>query len=181
MQTILRECSGTAGRLADIVGKPGKIFAPLPAHSGLARAQKFEAGGFNDHERAVDWLFRDVTSKRNGALIFQDIWLLPSDIEARRPAIENYLSDGEQVYYYSLSSTLDPGSLEVLYKQIRSFRAIGFYIEDSLNLSFEQRRKHRVPVNFFNRFEQNVTSIYVGAYDQESWVVWRASDNYHIT
>jgi len=173
MQGVLRQCKGAALHLVEVVSKPGRIFAPLPLETTEDRALQFGLGGLSSQSDALNWLFSNLTSKRDGTLILQDVWSQPSDLEVRRPVLESYVTDGSQVYYYLPSFSLSPDKLIDLHKQVSSFQVIGFYVAHSLNLTFEQRRHHRVPAGYFDHLAPSTMAVYVSAYDQESWVVWQ--------
>jgi len=174
MCSVLRQCSGAALRLVDIVSKSGKVFAPLPPGTSRERAQQFEIGGISSRTNAFDWMFNSLATKRDGTLILQDIWAQPSDLAVRRPTVESYVSDGRHVYYFLPSFLLSPSRLANLLRQISSFQMVGFYISDGFKLTFEQRRQHYAPAEYFDRLTPLTTTIYISAYDQESWVVWQS-------
>ena len=172
MQSMLRQWSGAASKLADIVLTAGRVYAPLPTGTTTERALKYDVGGLCPQSDGLDWLFRNLTSKKDGTLIFQDVWSRPSDLVIRRPTLESYFNDGSGVYYYLPSFSLTPNALNELYKRISSFQVVGFYVARALNLTFEQRRRHQIPSDHLDQLLPFTTSVYVGAYDQESWVVW---------
>jgi len=177
MQSILRPCLGVAALLSEVVEKPGDIFAPLPPATSHDRALQFDSGGLASLSGAIDWLFFDLAHKKSGTLVLLDVWLQAKDLKARRPAVESYLSDGSQIYYYLSLAALDPRKLAVLHKQISSFQVVGFFFPGGIDLSFEQRRQHLVPAGYVEQFAKVATTVYVSAYDQEAWVVWQSPEN----
>jgi hypothetical protein len=175
LQGVLRQCEGAACDLAEIVAKPGRIFAPLPPGTTEARALKFDVGGLSSRTTAFSWLLEYLRRKPDGTLVLQDVWSQPSDLRARRPNYTSYVADDRQVYYYLRSHALNFDNLVDLHKQISSFQSVGFYIAEELALSDEQQRQHKIPAGYFDQFVDLTVAVCMSAYDQESWIVWEAA------
>lgn len=175
IQTVLRDCVGAAALLVETVSSAGEIFAPLPSGTSYDRALQFEFGGLSARSHALDWLFEDLTNKGGGTLLVQDIWLKPDDLTVKRAKIETYFTDGSQVYYYLPLASLSPARLLNLYKQVSSFQFVGFHIAGDLALSVEDKNEHRVSAVRIQEFAPLATTVYISAYDQEAWVVWRSA------
>lgn len=175
MRSILSCCPGAASRLADIICQPGKIFAPLPPNTPFEGAQLFNAGGISSMSAGRDWLFRHLASQRTGVCIFQEVWLTARDVEKHLPRVRNYFTEGDCVYYYIPPSGFSYESVVRASNEVRSFQSVGFYLEGVFDMSFEQRRCHNVPPGFLGEYMKGVRSVFISAYDLESWIVWQSA------
>jgi hypothetical protein len=176
MRDVLSQCTGAASLLAPVVSKAGRIFAPLPSEASETRALKFELGGLSSQSGALNWLYEDLKSKPFGTFIVQDIWARPSNLRDHQPKHETFITDDAQVYHYLESEALSFDKLVTLHRQISSFQLVGFYINASLNLSEEQRRRHEVPPGYVDQFVKFAIAVYLSAYDQEAWLVWKPAN-----
>jgi hypothetical protein len=174
MQRVLRSYPGAAFNSSEIVSKSGEVFAVVPVGTSRERALRFEMGGLSTLDHARNWLFNDLASRSIGTIVIQDAILSRADLEMRRPAFETFFVEDERVYYYLSLINLSPDRLTTVVREVRSFQSTVFHLR-VFNMSFEQRKHHQVPGDFLNQFLPDAISVYLSAYDQESWIVWRNS------
>jgi hypothetical protein len=174
MRDTLLHYSGAALHLGEVVRGPGCVFTVLPAGIDTKRAWNFESGGLWTVNSAWAWLLGDLASRAHGTVIFQDVLLRPSDVEMLPPLFDNYFIEDDQVYYYLALVNLRPDRLEQINRYIKSFQPVVFHLAEFV-MSFEERRRRRVLPGFLARFLPSTMSVYLSAYDQESWIIWRSA------
>lgn len=171
MHDILHQGGGLAGRVATSISQSGKIFAPLPLGISARRALDFDSGGMCDSQFSQGWLFDDLQNKPEGNFIVQDIWAKRSDLLVRPPKYKFYFFYNDGVYYFINLSSLKFSEFLALERQVSSFQFAAFYTTAVINEKCFDA--HEMKTECLDVLATGVRSIYVSAYDRESYIVWR--------
>ena len=171
---VLRGCTGAAHCLADVVCRPGRLFAPFATEVTLERAMQFDVGGGASRTAAFKWLFEYLNSKPQGTLVIQDVWFTAADLAARQPNYDSYFFDENGVYYTLGLGSLSLENLCKLDREVKSFQSVGFFVATDLNSDF-RAQSHRVTGHYFEQLANDAIAVFISAYDQESWIVWEAA------
>jgi hypothetical protein len=120
------------------------------------------------------WLAEHIKGKfvasLPGTLIWQDVWLYPKDIQLQPRIAEEFFTT-DSVYYFVPFDHITPSQVMQSASAIGSFKIVGVY---SLTLISPLLTNDRiVDDDLVRKIAQQTEEIYVGAYDQESFVVWR--------
>lgn len=171
MHEILCQGGGLAERVATSVSKSGELFAPLPLGVSARRALDFDSGGMCDSQFSQGWLFDDLQNKSEGNFIVQDIWAKRSDLLVKPPEYESYFFYGDGVYYFIDLASLKFSEFLALGRQVSSFQFAAFYTTAVINEKCLDA--HEMKTECLDVLAAGVRSIYVSAYDRESYIVWR--------
>lgn len=150
----------------------GRVFAALPSGTSAARAAQFERGGVTSRNQGLEWLFEDLRSKGSGTFVLHDPCARPTDLSPRTARVDTYAFDNGHVYYYLLLRKLNLSEFLNIHKQAVSYRVIGMHIADDITKNHHEWNGHVMPKGYLSTLIPCVLTIYISAYDQESWLVW---------
>lgn len=178
LASALGQAAGLSARLAELPLSSGRIFAPLPKGVGAGRAANFDAGGLLERRHSCEWLANHLrqlwTVDTGGTFILQDIWAKPSDPAVRRTGPKKFFS-GTEVYYFVEPADRECDALQQALSAAASFLLVGVFSGHSVrksDLPPDLRLSHEVLADLAGAARE----IFVTAYDQEGFVVWRRAN-----
>lgn len=171
MLDVLRHSGGLACRVAPLVSS--NVFAPLPLSVSADHLLDFDSGGVSDDDPWQAWLFNDLLNKSEGTFIVQDIWAERSDLLVAEPDYECYFFCEQNVYYFIDLGELVGSSFIKLGRQVSSFQFVCFYT--TAKIEKEVLDSKEITIECLSKLVRTVRSVYVSAYDRESYVVWRSA------
>jgi hypothetical protein len=160
--------SGLAEELSRIGSRIDSVLGVVPSGTTLERAKRVDEGGLTSRAESIQWLSKRLLALHSGCVVFQDIWAKGSDLALRTPTYPNYAVVKDAVYYYALARAAKPAVLEKILRQITSYLVVGVYLQ------IRERDASLATVlqtESISRLASRVSEIYLGAYDQESFLI----------
>jgi hypothetical protein len=174
VKTSLQQGSGLCAEVLQLPLANGGSFAPLPRHTTVERAKKFDIGGVTSRRDSLAWLADHVQSLWQaatiGTLVIQDIWAKPSDPPVYVSAFDKFV-DGENIYYFIDGSNAEFRCIQGAARAVTSYLFVAFLSRISFaNNALPHDRF--LPRSLIGEIARATEEIFVGAYDQEGLVVW---------
>jgi hypothetical protein len=176
LKSILEQGTGMCTQLLKLPLENGSIFSPLPEGTSVQRAKQFSTGGIMKMREMRHWLATHLKSlsKRfpTGTILLQDIWAKPSDPIVRSAKSGILLTKGE-VYYYLKADECDEELVSLATRDVTSFFLVGAFTHWPACSTKIPLGEHAADESAIKCAAEGAEEIFVGAYDQESLVVWR--------
>jgi len=184
LQYVLSSLNG-ARRFADaltaeITASPAaanSVFAPVPVDTALSRATNFDTGGLMPGYHAMEWLGGRLSmlckAHGGGTFIALDTVQSPSDPHIHEGTVDMFFYDG-LVQYFVGCADLSDGSLDAVFRSVASFHFIAAFTTCPLSTA-DLPADLVVDDRLIARLATGVQAVIIGAYDQESFVVWQRS------
>lgn len=177
--SYIRDCLAQSGVLSSAlsrsIGFEGRAYAPLPEGTSTDRAKMFEAGGLGAGYDPYDWLEEHILSwrQRHGQerqVVFEDAWMKATYPEFQESKLKKLAHD-TGVYYVLDDADLSESSIREAVRSVANFLVIGAIVSPTV-LSNEQIAAEIMDDSLADALARNTQEIFVGAYDQEGYVVW---------
>jgi len=179
LKSILKQGMGMCQHLLKLPLANGVAFSPIPPSASTERAIKFNTGGVTTMRDTHRWLeihLRSLSEKfPSGTIILQDIWAKPSD-PAVLTARSGSLLTREHVYYYLKASDCGEQLVRTLTEDVTSFFLVGIFTRWPGSHSPIPASGEIIDDSVIEDATKETEEIFVGAYDQEGVVVWRAAE-----
>jgi hypothetical protein len=175
LRSILEQGTGMCSQLLQLPLVNGAMFSPLPKGTSVQRATKFSTGGIMKMREMKHWLATHLKSLSEkfpaGTILFQDIWAKPGDpiVQSARSGI--LLTKGE-VYYYLKANECNEELVNMAVADVTSFFLVGVFTHWSVSAATFPLGAQAADESIIKRVAEETEVIFVGAYDQESLVVW---------
>jgi hypothetical protein len=174
VEQCLRQGTGLCSKLLQLPLSSGRAFAPVPQKTTLSRAKSFDVGGLMPPREAIDWLALNLRSlwgnDPEGTVVLQDIWAKPDDPVVRKSTANKFLTD-QNVYYLLSKNHSDISAIEETLRSITSYLRLGIFTRAPLR--HQQHSRAKLGQNIEHDLAERTAEIFVGAYDQEGFVIWR--------
>jgi hypothetical protein len=175
VESRLRQGTGLCARILQLALAKGTAFAPLPHNTTINRASSFDIGGLLSRRDAFDWLTCHVRSLWDvnsiGTFVIQDIWAKPNDVAASDLGLHRFFDD-ENVYYLVEESDADPQFIKNSVRATTSYQFMAFFSRVRIEYAGLSPNR-RVAEEVIDSIARATEEVFVGAYDQEGFVVWR--------
>jgi hypothetical protein len=181
LQYVLSSLNG-ARRFADaltaeITASPAaanSVFAPVPRGTALARATNFDTGGLM-YGGAKQWLADRLSmlckAHDGGTFIALDTVQSPSDPHVHEGTVDKFFYDG-LVQYFVGCANLNAASVDGVFRSVASFHFIAAFTTCPVSTA-DLPADLVVDDRLIARLAAGVQAVIIGAYDQESFVVWQ--------
>jgi hypothetical protein len=182
LQYVLSSLKGarrfTAALMAEITASPApanSVFAPVPQGTTLSRATDFDTGGLMYMNQSMDWLGGRVSmlckAHGGGTFIALDSVRSPSDPHVHEETVDDFFYD-DRVQYFVGCANLNAASVEGVFRAVASFHFVAAFTTYPLSAR-EVPADYTVDESLIARLTAGVQAVFIGAYDQESFVVWQ--------
>lgn len=150
------------------------VFAPVPRGTALSRATDFDTGGLM-HGGAMQWLSGRVSmlckAHGSGTYIAHDGVQSPTDPHVHKETVDCFFYD-DLVQYFVGCANLNPMSVQAVFRAVASFHFIAAFTTYRFS-PWDVPADHWVDDALIARLAAGVQAVFIGAYDQESFVVWQ--------
>lgn len=168
--------TGMIGKLPDLLLEEGLCFAVVPQAISAERARQFDVGGLMDMSEGQNWLASHALSvlsrRQEGTLIFQDVWGARSYDPGVRTKTSKMFFNQSDVYYFVEAKNANEHSILAAMREIRGFLLVGVFTEKQV-VADQLPADGLVADDFIDAITRMTSEIYLSAYDQESFVVWK--------
>jgi hypothetical protein len=151
----------------------GKLDAVVPEGFSLAQARNFPNGTGTSMHHAIAWLAHHLKARlaTNPAatILVQDVWAQPGDRDERSEAA--WFANNDCLYYPARTENMSFDEADRLIHEPMSFQLVGFV--SNYVLPREVLSSHQASDSVIEALARAVTEVFVGAYDQEGFVVWQ--------
>jgi hypothetical protein len=182
LQYVLSALNGArrfaAALSSEIVAVPAaanSVFAPVPDDTALSRAIDFDTGGLIDGGEARQWLAGRLSmlckAHSGGAFVALDSVSGPADRNIHKRPAEKFFYDS-RVQFFLGCADLSAASLDGVFRSVASFHFISAFTAYPLSAR-DVPANHMVDDSLIARLAAGVQAVFIGAYDQESFVVWQ--------
>lgn len=175
VESSLRAGTGLCARVLQLPISQGEAFAALPEHTDLERAKGFQVGGLLTRRETDAWFSEHVRAfwenGRPGTLVLQDIWAKPGDPAVQAPLVKRFYQDSG-VYYFVEREDADLYSIRRALRAVVSYLLIGVFTRFSVRYA-ELPPNRAVGADLIEEIGRATQEVFVSAYDQEGFVVWR--------
>jgi hypothetical protein len=176
LRDSLKRETGMASRLFDLPLSDGLTFAPLPKGTATSRAKKFHAGGIMKMREAEHWLgsHLEMLSAKFplGTVVIQDIWAKPSDPIIAASTKSCFVRTDDQIYYCVPANMCDELLVIKAMRDVTSFLLVGVFTRFAA-FSAVRPSDGKVDDLWVENVVRDTEELFVGAYDQESFVMWQ--------
>src|SRR5262249_28204487 len=128
------------------------------------RALDFDAGGIQDRSYSIFHLYSCLKELKQGTIVIQDVWATPLDIVTSGCDGGIFGVEFEGAVYYILDiAVMTKELLKLAFEKPVSFHIACFISRLSLKIYY----------NNISTIMEDVSDIYIDAYDQEGFLHWQ--------
>src|SRR6187200_2690808 len=130
VKSCLRKGKGLSSLLLPSLSSRGQTFAPLPEGTEQGRAEEFEVGGLLPRRKMKEWvsshLGRLCRDRPESSILFQDLWVAPSDPAVLAAKSRKILTESE-VYYFIQGENFHSRLVETAIDDLISYLLVGVF------------------------------------------------------
>lgn len=175
IESCLDDGNALASSLKELPINSGNCFVFLDREFPEKRLCQFTQGGIASREESihklVDFLYQRISEKPSTIAIIEEHLLLEKDHKKLLPPVEVFFRDSRP-YYFLRQELLNKKRIEQAIKRADSYMFICAVGVEPDNVDIRSRTGD-ISSRFIQHFSENVEYIVIGAYDSESFLVWK--------
>jgi len=172
--SMLDGMPGLCSEMIQSVQQTGAAYGIVPEGTSVSQAQQFYTGHLITGQSRSQWLTRHVRNKtlegKRGMILIQDLFCGPDDHNKHPPQTNSFLSLG-QFYFWEEFGPKQLPDLQLLLDQPTIPDGLAAFLVEDPELSASLLAGQ----TSLGYAAELITEIYVPAYDDESFVMWRRS------